>query len=297
MTAGRRVKPSLGKAIYNPPPGSTRTRELVRFAIGVDLDRLPATIRRKTNLLAAFLLLMALQIDSLAHGQGLEQAGEALRKAPPRLVLVLSIDQMRYDYLERFAKLFTGGFRTLQRAGALFTSALYRHANCATGPGHAVILSGHHGSHSGIVANYWYSQLLHRAVNLVEDPGHEPIGGKGRSASPANFLEYTLGDMLKRRSPGSKVIAVSLKDRSAILLAGRRGDAAYWYESAEGRFITSSFYLRQAPAWLEGWNAQRYVDRFAGQSWNRLYPDARLYEQYAGKDAAGGEWDGLAPAN
>jgi predicted AlkP superfamily pyrophosphatase or phosphodiesterase len=211
--------------------------------------------------------------------------------AKPRLILVISIDQMRYDYLERFAKLFTGGFRRLLNAGALFENARYRHANCETGPGHAVILSGRHGSHSGMIANSWYDPLLRRVVNLVEDPTQAPVGGKGRGASPANFLGFTFGDMLKQKSPRSKVIGVSLKDRAAILMAGRRADAAYWYETAEGRFITSSYYMRTAPAWLDSWNAQHYVDRFAGTSWTRLYSDTRLYDRYAGKDAIEGEWD------
>lgn len=244
-------------------------------------------MRRKINPVAASLLSAMLWIPARLPAH----AAEPTPEAPPRLVLALSIDQMRYDYLERFAKLFTGGFRTLLRSGAMFTQARYRHASCATGPGHAVMLSGRHGSHSGMIANYWYSQSLHRAVNLVEDPVHEPVGGQGRAASPANFLGFTLGDMMKKRAPGAKVVGVSLKDRAAVLMAGHRADAAYWYESAEGRFITSSFYLRQAPAWLERWNAQHYVDRFAGQSWTRLRNDERLYQQYAGKDAASGEWD------
>lgn len=220
-----------------------------------------------------------------------KSATAAADKTPrPRLVLVLSIDQMRFDYLERFGKLFTGGFKTLLHSGALFVNARYRHANCETGPGHAVILSGRHGSHSGMIANSWYDQLLHKVVNLVEDPTQSPVGGKGRGASPANFLGFTLGDMLKQHSPKSKVIGVSLKDRAAILMAGRRADAAYWYETAEGRFVSSTYYMRTAPPWLERWNAQHYVDRFAQVPWTRLYPDEKLYNDYAGKDDVTGEW-------
>lgn len=209
----------------------------------------------------------------------------------PKLILVLSVDQMRYDYLDRFNQLFSGGFRTLLKSAALFTNARYRHANCETGPGHAVILSGRHGSHSGMIANSWYDPLLHKVVNLVEDPTQTPVGGQGRGASPASFLGFTFGDMLKQRSQKAKVIGVSMKDRAAILMAGRRADAAYWYETAEGRFITSSYYMRTPPAWLERWNAQRYVDKFAGGRWTRLHRDTRLYERYAGKDAVEGEWD------
>jgi hypothetical protein len=240
--------------------------------------------------LSGALILTLLSLGGRAAAQA--PADAAGTRAAPRLVLFLSIDQMRYDYVERFAGVFTGGFHTLLTQGALFTNARYRHANCATGPGHAVMLSGRHGSHSGMIANYWYDPYLHRAVNLVEDPVHVPVGGQGRGASPANFLGFTVGDLLKERLPGARVVGVSLKDRSAILLGGRRADAAYWYESAEGRFITSSYYASAAPAWLTRWNAQHYVDRFAGQSWNRLYPDARLYEKYAGQDAGAGEWDG-----
>lgn len=209
----------------------------------------------------------------------------------PRLLLVLSVDQMRYDYLLRFGVLFKGGFQRLMATAALFTNARYRHANCETGPGHAVILSGRHGSHSGIIANSWYDQLLQRSVNLVEDPAHSPVGGKGRGASPTNFIGFTLGDVLKLNMPGAKVIGVSLKDRAAILMAGRRADAAYWYEAEGGRFITSSYYMSKPPAWLERWNNQRYVDKFAGGAWTRLLPDAGVYERYAGRDAVDGEWD------
>lgn len=211
--------------------------------------------------------------------------------ARPRLVLVISIDQMRYDYLERFGKLFKGGFRTLMQGSAQFLNNRYRHANCETGPGHAVILSGQHGSHTGMIANSWYDQLLGKSVNLVEDPVHQPVGGKGRGASPHYFMGFTVGDMLKSKSPKSKVVGVSLKDRAAILMAGRRADAAYWYEIAEGRFITSTYYMNQLPEWLTRWNEQRYPDRYIGRSWTRLYNDERFYERYAGKDAVEGEWD------
>lgn len=211
--------------------------------------------------------------------------------ARPRLLLVISIDQMRYDYLDRFGKLFRGGFRTLLSSSAHFLNTRYRHANCETGPGHAVILSGQHGSHTGMIANSWYDQLLGKSVNLVDDPVHAPVGGKGRGASPHYFLGFTLGDVLKSKSPKSKVVGVSLKDRAAILMAGRRADAAYWYETAEGRFISSTYYMQQLPDWLLRWNEQKYPDRYAGRSWTRLIPNQGLYDRYAGPDAVEGEWD------
>lgn len=216
------------------------------------------------------------------------RAAEAAR---PRLVLALSVDQMRADYLTRFDSLFKGGFRRLLDQGAVFTNARYRHANTETGPGHSVILSGQLPHHSGIVANEWFDYALGRMVNVVEDPVQSPVGGQGRAASPAHFNGFTLGDALKKASPESKVVGVSMKDRSAILMAGRRADGAYWYEGAEGRFITSTYYMREAPSWLTTLNAGRLPDRYAGSTWERLLEPA-LYRKFAGEDDVKGEWDG-----
>lgn len=222
--------------------------------------------------------------------------GQAVAPAPgarPALVLFVSVDQMRADYLTRFDGLFTGGLRRLLDTGAVFTEARYRHADTETGPGHAVLLSGRHPSHSGIVGNQWYDALLGRDVYCVEDPVQVALGGQGRSASPALFSGFTVGDVLKRDSPGSKVVAVAGKDRAAVLMGGRRADGAYWYENAQGRFVTSSYYARTAPAWLEAFNARRLPDAYFGRSWTRLLPDTALYERLAGPDVVPGEWDGV----
>ena len=208
----------------------------------------------------------------------------------PRLILVLSIDQMRFDYLTRFDDLYTGGLRTLLDRGAIMTDAKYRHAATETGPGHATLISGRHPSSSGIIANDWWDRLLHKVVNVVDDPFQRPLGGAGRSASPVNFSGFTIGDSLKQNSPQSKVVGVSTKDRSAILMAGRLGDAAYWFERAEGNFITSTYYMDEVPGWLERWNQRRVADSYAGTAWTRLVDDESLYEEYAGEDAVVGEW-------
>ena len=158
-------------------------------------------------------------------------------RTPPRLILVLAIDQMRFDYLTRFDDLYEGGLRTLIDGGAVFTNARYRHASTETGPGHAVILSGRHPSSSGIVGNQWFDPLLRRPVNVVDDPFQFPLGGPGRPASPANFVGFTVGDALKLASPESRVVGISFKDRAAILMAGRSADAAYWFESSGGHLL------------------------------------------------------------
>src|SRR5881396_2944080 len=141
--------------------------------------------------LLSVLFIVALFSTSSTLGQAEKQ---------PKMVLVLSIDQMRFDYLTRFASLYKGGLKTLLDRGAVFTNANYRHSATETGPGHSVILSGRHPSHSGIVGNDWWDPLLRAVVNVVDDPVQPPVGGTGRSASPVNFIGSTVGDLLKLNS-------------------------------------------------------------------------------------------------
>jgi arylsulfatase A-like enzyme len=212
--------------------------------------------------------------------------------ARPRLVLFVSVDQMRADYLTRFEPLFQAGFRRLLEHGAVFTNASYRHANSETGPGHAVLLSGRHGRDNGVIANEWYDRLAGTIVNVVDDPVQVALPGPGRGASPANLIGYTIGDLLKKGSPASRVVGVAMKDRSAVLMAGRRADAAYWYEPKAGVFGSSSYYMRELPAWLSAWGADGHVEALNGRSWTRLLEDPAVYLRYAGPDDVRGEWDG-----
>ncbi len=94
-----------------------------------------------------------------------------------------------------------------------------------------MLLTGTHPSHSGIVANEWWDPYLGKVINVIDDPVQQTVGGPGRASSPANLLTFTVGDVLKAKSPRSHVVGVGLKDRSAILLGGRRADAAYWFEN------------------------------------------------------------------
>jgi predicted AlkP superfamily pyrophosphatase or phosphodiesterase len=209
----------------------------------------------------------------------------------PKLIVVVAIDQMRFDFLDRFAPIYKAGFKTLIERGAVFSDAKYRHAANETGPGHSILLTGSAPKHSGIIANDWWDPFLGRVVNVIDDPVQTPLGGAGRPSSPANMLTFTVGDKLKSINPRTRVVGVGMKDRSAILMAGRRADAAYWFENEGGNFITSSYYMNAAPAWLTDWNRQRTADRFSMQTWTRLIDDAALYDKYAGKDAVEGERD------
>jgi predicted AlkP superfamily pyrophosphatase or phosphodiesterase len=213
-------------------------------------------------------------------------------EAKPRLILILVVDQMRADYLERFQDLFgDGGFRLLTQSGASFTHCNYAHVPTNTGPGHSVILSGIMPGRSGIISNSWYSVARGEYVNCVGDPSVRGVGTDSTDSagkrSPRNFHGTTIGDELLRSSPASKVIGIAIKDRAAILLAGTHPTGAYWFDSRTGRWITSTYYRNELPGWLKTLNASRSVDRFLGRSWTKLLPPA-AYKR-AGPDSARGE--------
>ena len=211
--------------------------------------------------------------------------------APPKLILVVSVDQMRFDYLTRFADLYKGGFKKILDRGAIFTNAHYRHSNSETGPGHSVLMSGRHATDTGIVANTWYDRYLHKQINVVEDPVQQAVGGPGRGASPTNFIGFTVGDKIKEKWPDSKVVGISFKDRAAILMTGHRADAAYWFENECGCFITSTYYAKKPPEWLVKFNARKLADKYYPKPWTRLVNDEALYVKYSTEDNSPGEWD------
>jgi len=209
--------------------------------------------------------------------------------ARPRLVLLIVVDQFRYDFLERFGDLFAaGGLRRLLRDGASWTEANYDHMPTETAPGHATLMTGAWPSETGIISNDWYDRESGRRVNNVEDGTARLIGGgeRERGASPRSLMVSTLGDQLKLATAGrAKVVGVSIKDRGAILPAGRMADAAYWYSSQTGQFVSSTYYFTEGklPDWVQSFSAARPSDKFFGQTWDRLVARAE-YDRRAGPD-------------
>ena len=167
---------------------------------------------------------------------------ESLPGLQPRLVVLLVVDQLRHDYLTRFDDLFRGGFRKLLDEGAIFDNARFRQAITLTSSGHATISTGRHPSQHGVTANYLYDPKRGQRVGAVYDPREKPVGGTGSTSSPGILEVPTLADRLKAQRPGSKAVGVSLKDRSAILLAGKKADGAYWISADCGCLVTSSYW-------------------------------------------------------
>ena len=150
-------------------------------------------------------------------------------------MLLIVVDQFRYDYLERFGDLFAeGGLRRLMRDGASWTRADYDHIPTETAPGHATLMTGTWPAENGIIGNEWFDRESGKRITSVSDDKEKLFGGgdNERASSPHRLMASTLGDELRLTTAGrAKVVGISVKDRAAILPAGRGASAAYWYSS------------------------------------------------------------------
>jgi len=209
---------------------------------------------------------------SCAWGQFPAASRPASTSQRPKLIVVVVIDQFRADYLHRFRERFgPGGFNRLLREGAYFSECYFPYAITETGPGHATLATGTTPDRHGIAGNDWYDFHRKKLVEAAEDDSTRIVGGIADrvGASPRNLIGTTLAAELRLATAGqSKVYGVSLKDRSAMFSTGPGASGAFWYESSSGRFVSSTYYYKEAlPGWATAFNQRSPVDRYYGKDW------------------------------
>jgi predicted AlkP superfamily pyrophosphatase or phosphodiesterase len=195
----------------------------------------------------------------------------------PRLVVVVAVDQMRRSEIDQLRPHLTGGFRRLLSEGARLDGH-YGQQSTYTGPGHALILSGSYGYLNGIFQNNWFNRATGRSESMLFDEKAQVINqgpvGPDKDSSPRNFYGSTVGDELRMSNGGkSRVVAVAIKERGALLLGGRTG-TAYFFNDLNGDWTTSTYYMNVLPAWLVAFNAKRLADQWFGKEWTRCLPEA-----------------------
>jgi Type I phosphodiesterase / nucleotide pyrophosphatase len=210
--------------------------------------------------------------------------------APPRLVVFIAVDGLPQRQIEQNRALFgPDGFNRFLLRGTSYTQAYYGHAHTVTGAGHATMLTGAYPQRTGIVGNEWLDPVTGASVYCTEDRDHRYLDPSptppNAGTSPKNLLAETVGDVLRGRFPGAKVIGISGKDRGAILPAGHKG-TAYMYRTESGRFTSSTYYMPAHPAWVNAFNARRPADALAGAVWRPLLGP----EAYIGSVPDGQPW-------
>ncbi len=207
----------------------------------------------------------------------------------PKLVIGIVVDQMRNDFLTRYADLYgEGGFKRLIDKGFYGANHRFSYMPTTTGPGHASVYTGTTPAIHSIVGNDWYDPITKEGMYCVQDKSVKTVGVDKAAGqmSPKNLKTTTITDELKLFwNQKSKVIAVSLKDRGAVLPGGHLADGAYWYN--DKKFITSSYYMDELPQWVSDFNNLNLVDTFFAKGWQPLLakaaysaslPDNNAYE-------------------
>ncbi len=218
----------------------------------------------------------------------------------PKLVVGIVIDQMRWDYLYRYADLYgANGFKRLLGEGFSCENTMVNYVPSYTAPGHSCIYTGSVPSIHGIAGNDWIDNYTGHHSYCVDDNTVHPAvpGGAGPSMSPRNLLVTTVTDELRlATNMSSRVYGVAIKDRGCILPAGHLANGAYWFDDSAGIFYSSSYYPNPSPKWLQTFNARKVPDSLMKFNWDLLYPagkysqsltDGNQYEQpFKGEKAA-----------
>lgn len=240
-------------------------------------------------------LIAGLFLTTGLYAQKPKPTAASTREVPrPKLVVGIIVDQMRYDYFYRFYDKYTeGGIKRFMNQGFTARNNHYHYALTITAAGHASVYTGSAPAIHGIIGNDWYDPIEGRGVYCVEDSAAKTVGSPTESVgrmSPKNLLVSTLADQLKLATNfRSKSIGISIKDRGAILPAGHTADAAYWYDSKTGNFVTSTFYRNELPAWVKEYNDKKLPAQYAREGWKTLLP----LDQYTESTTDDQPWEGL----
>lgn len=234
----------------------------------------------KNLLLTCFLLVFFTVTNS-----SIAQSGNISKVQKPRLVVGIVVDQMRWDYLERYRYRFgKDGFNRMLNQGFSFNQTYIPYSPSVTAVGHASVYSGAYPAVHGIMGNEWVNRSSGEYTYCVADTNVKSVGGSMREGrmSPKNLVASTIGDQLKLASNlKSRVFGVGLKDRGAILPAGRMANAAYWFCDSTGNFITSTWYSTHLPQWVNAFNQLRLPDDYYRKGWKLLEPETAYLQSTA----------------
>ena len=215
---------------------------------------------------------------------------QAQQDSKPKLILQITVDQLRGDLPEKFmTNMGEGGFRYLKEQGIWYHNAHYGHANTETVVGHTTLATGADPAVHGMISNVWFDRATNKLAYNIEDPRYHILSENADvdesteidssqklastdGRSPANIIVSTFSDELRLKTNGkSKIFGVSVKDRGAVTLAGHTGKA-FWFSKKTNEFITSSYYYKQNPKWVSNWNKKKLPARmFGGKTWKLMY--------------------------
>jgi predicted AlkP superfamily pyrophosphatase or phosphodiesterase len=209
---------------------------------------------------------------------------KAEKPARPKLVVLLVVDQMRGDYVDKFRGQWSGGLKRLLSEGAWFRAAAFPYAATETCPGHSTISTGSFPASHGMVANAWWDREQQKMVTCTSDPNAKNTayaGGSTKGGDSAWRMQIpAFAEELKFQTGGAtRVVTFSVKARSAITMAGHKGDAVTWIDPP-GTLVTSSVF--GAMPFVEEFAKKNPIAQDYGKTWSLSLPQtAYLYDETA----------------
>lgn len=245
------------------------------------------------------LSVLCLLLTTFGHAQTIKKnTPKSTVLVRPKLVVGIVVDQMRYDYLYRYYDQYgEGGFKRLMNEGFNCRNNHYSYALTVTAAGHASVYTGSIPAINGIIGNEWFDPITKKEVYCVEDSTVTTVGSTNASVgkmSPKNMLTSTVTDQLRIATNfRSKTIGVAIKDRGSILPAGHSANAAYWFDSKTGNWVSSTYYMNELPKWAKDYNAKKMPSAYLQKGWQLLLT-ADAYTQSSQDDVA---WEGKLPGS
>lgn len=260
--------------------------------------------RKQHCIISAFIAVLTMPFTSTLAADSKAPKDGANRNMP-RLILQITVDQLRGDLPERHVKnMGKGGFRYLFSQGVWYADAHHAHANTETVVGHTTLATGADPAVHGMIGNVWLDRQTEKFIYNIEDPKYHLLtpGADVNKAteidptqklastdgrSPAAILSSTFSDELAIHTANrAKIFGVSIKDRGAVSMAGHAGKA-FWFSKASGEFVTSSYYYDHYPAWVDNWNQRKLPSAYGGKAWELMHESSK----YLFGDADNNPWE------
>jgi predicted AlkP superfamily pyrophosphatase or phosphodiesterase len=251
-------------------------------------------VKRNCAVIFAAFLLLALPAAPQTQNRKPDAAKTATQPARPKLVVVIVVDQMRADYVDKFRGQWSGGLKRLVEEGAWFRTAAYPYAATNTCVGHATISTGALPASHGMVGNGWWDRDTQKMVTCTGDPKVKNVAyadgtTKGGDSAWRMLLPSFAEELKFQSAGGTRVVTFSLKARAAITLAGHKADAATWFDTSTGSWVTSSPYGTQP--FIEDYVKKHPVTEDYGKTWSlSLRKDAYWYDEKAKGAATVSGW-------
>ncbi len=204
-------------------------------------------------------------------------------KKPPKLVVGIVVEEMRYEMLLRYWDSFgENGFKKVIDEGVFCTQTHHNYLITQNGVGQASIVTGTYPSYHGIISDVWYNKLTDEIVECADQSKFNLIDGflSVGNYSPDHILTSTLGDELKlATNDSSKVISISLNPVSSVIAGGQLADYAFWFDHHDGGWITGNYYTNSLPAWVEQFNLKGFQDIYMKKNWASMYSLTNNYKK------------------